>query len=69
MEKASRIKIGDLPEKQKITHEEMRKITGGARWTTIFGRWEVGSVPDGKSDMDDSWFYVYDYVTGEVTYY
>lgn len=69
MEKTSRIEIGDLPANQKITQEEMRKIAGGFAWATFFGRFEVGSVPDGDSDMDDGWLYVYDYVTGETTYY
>jgi len=28
-ENMGRIKIGDLPEGKKITHEEMRKVVGG----------------------------------------
>ena len=69
METKPRITINDLHANQKITQKEMRKITGGFAWATFFGRYEVGSVPDGDSDMDDSWYYVYDYVTGETTYY
>ena len=68
MEKTSRIKIGDLPGNQKITREEMRKITGGWKFTWA-GIYEIGSAPDGDSPMDDSFLYIYNKVSGEVTFY
>jgi len=64
MEKKARITVSDLPPNLRISREEMRMITGG--WKIKIGRYEFGTAPSGDSDMDDTWYYLYDHKTGEV---
>lgn len=66
MDKKTRITISDLQPDMKISRDEMRMITGG--WKINIGRYEFGTVPQGESDMDDNWLYIYDHKTGEVWY-